>query len=114
MASLAFPLSIDAVTPSQKATLGEAMPGVSDHLLLPHMPLRLFQEDLLHDLPRHRGEAHQPVVPWVLLSPFLKNASDMFTFFQSPGTSLHDSHYFLNMMESGLAIKFLETMQFKG
>lgn len=37
---------------------GEAMLTVSDHPLIPHV----FQEDLFHDHPRHRGEAHQPVV----------------------------------------------------
>ena len=56
---------------------------------------------LLHDLPRHRQEAHQPVVPLVYLSPFLENVCDV-PFFQSLGT-LPDSHDFSNMMESGFA-----------
>lgn len=33
-----------------------------------------------HDLPRHRGEAHQPVVPWVFLSLFLEYESDVSLF----------------------------------
>jgi len=44
-------------------------------------------------------EAHQPVVPRVILYPFLKNG---FPFFQSSGTS-PDSHDFSNMMKSGSA-----------
>jgi len=50
---------------------------------------------------RHRGEAYQPVVPRVFLSPFLKMGV-MFPFFQLLGTS-PDSYDFSNMMESGLA-----------
>ena len=37
----------------------------------------VIQENLFHDLPRYRGETHQPVVPWDLLSPFLINGNDM-------------------------------------
>jgi len=33
-----------------------------------------------HDLPRHRGDAHQPVVPWVFLSLFLEYESDVSLF----------------------------------
>lgn len=37
------------------------------------MPWHIFQEDLLHNLPRHRDEAHCSILPWVFLSPFLEN-----------------------------------------
>ena len=50
---------------------------------------------MLHDLPRHRCEAHRPVVPWTFLSPFLKNSSAIFLF-QTLG------HHLLGMMESVL------------
>ena len=43
---------------------------VSDHILIPHVMKHVIQEDLFH-------ESHQPVVPWVLLVPFLTNGSDM-------------------------------------
>jgi len=42
-------------------------------MLIPHVIKYVIQEDLFHDLPRLRGEAHWPVVPWVLLPPFLVN-----------------------------------------
>lgn len=63
--------------------------------------VHLFQEDLLHDLPSHRHEAHQAVVARPSFLPFL-NMGMMFLFFQSPGTS-PDSYDFSDMMESGLA-----------
>ena len=53
------------------------MLAVSDHTLIPHVIKHVTQEDLLLDLPRHRGETHWPVVPRVLLAPFLVNESDM-------------------------------------
>ena len=53
------------------------MLAVSDHMLIPHVIKQVVQEDLFHDLPRHRGETHRPIVPEVLLSPFLVNGSDM-------------------------------------
>ena len=52
-----------------QSTLGETMLAVSDHLIS-HVPQYLFQEDLLHDLPKHRVEAHRSVVPQVFLSTF--------------------------------------------
>ena len=53
------------------------MLAVSDHTLIPHVIEHVIQEDLFHNLPRHRGETHWPVVPWVLLAPFLVNGSDV-------------------------------------
>ena len=49
------------------------MLAVSDHMLIPHVIEHVIQEDLFHDLPRYRGETHQPVVPSVLFAPFLIN-----------------------------------------
>ena len=43
------------------------MLAVSDHMLIPHVIEHVIQEDLFHDLPRHRGETHQPVVYHVRL-----------------------------------------------
>ena len=48
-----------------------------------------------------RCEAHWPVVPWVFLSPFLKNGSDV-SLFSVTGNLVSDSHDLWNMMESGL------------
>ena len=55
----------------------EALLAVSDHTLIPHVIEHVVQEDLFHDLPRHRGETHLPVVPRILLAPFLVNESDI-------------------------------------
>ena len=108
MTSLAFSPSTDATTPSQRATrligqarsaLGEATLAVSDRLLGSCVPYRGKQEDRLHDHPRHRGEARQPLGPWVVLSPLLR-IGVMFPFLQSPGIS-PNCHGFSNMMESG-------------
>ena len=57
--------------------LGEAVLAVSDHMLIPHVIEHVIQEDLFHDLSRRRGETHRPVVPQVLLAPFLVNGSDV-------------------------------------
>lgn len=35
-----------------------------------------FQKNFLHHLPRHQGEAHQSVVPWILLA-FLEDKIDI-------------------------------------
>ena len=53
------------------------MLAVSDHTLIPHVIEHVIQEYLFHDLPRHIGETHRPVVPRVLLVPFLVNGSDI-------------------------------------
>lgn len=56
-----------------QSALAEAVLAVSDHLLVWRVPYRSFQEDLLHDLPRHSCGAHQlPISPSL---PFLKNGS---------------------------------------
>ena len=68
--------------------LGEALLALSDHLFVLHVPWHCFQKDLFHDLAKHRSEAHQSVLPQVLLSTPFKNGV-MFPFFQSPGTSLN-------------------------
>ena len=51
----------------------EAMLAVSDHTLIPHVIKHVIQDDLFHDLPRHRGKTHQPVhqFPGSSLLPFL-------------------------------------------
>ena len=49
---------------------GEAVLAVLDHTLIPHVIKHVIQENLFHDLPRHRGEAHWPGVLHVLLVPF--------------------------------------------
>jgi len=51
--------------------------AASDHTLIPHVIKHVIQEDMFHDFPRYRGETHQPVVPQVLLAPFLINGSDV-------------------------------------
>ena len=53
------------------------MLAVSDHTLIPHVIKHVIQKDLFHDLPRHRGDTHRPVVPPVLLAPLLVNGSDV-------------------------------------
>jgi len=63
----------------------EAVLAVSDHLLVSHMPSCIFQKDLIHDLHRHEGKAHWPVVPQIFLSPFLKNRSDISLFLITMG-----------------------------
>jgi len=63
-----------------KSALGEAMLAVLGHLFILYVPLQGNQEDLLPDLPRHRSEVHRPVVPQVILFPFLKNGSNISLF----------------------------------
>ena len=53
------------------------MLAVSDHTPFPHVIKHVIQDDLFHDLSRHRGETHRPVVPGVLLAPLLVNGSDV-------------------------------------
>jgi len=65
-----------------RSALGEAVLAVSDHTFIPHVIKHVIQEVLYHDLPRHRGETHQPVVPRVLLAPFYINGVTQ-PFFQS-------------------------------
>lgn len=43
----------------------------------PSSAITSFHKDLFHDIPRHRGDVHQSVVPQVFLSIFLKNRSDI-------------------------------------
>lgn len=77
---LQFPLSTSSVTPSQKAIkfvlqfalVKEAMLSATNHLFAFHEPQHSFQEGLLHDLSRHRGETEWPVVPWIFLFQFLE------------------------------------------
>jgi len=57
--------------------LGEAMLAIPNHLLVIHAPYHCFQEDLLHDFARHRGEDDWPVVPGVFLFPLFKNGGDV-------------------------------------
>ena len=58
-----------------QSALGGAMLALLDHLIS-HMLYHLFQEDPLHDLPRHKGETHRPVVPRVFLSPLMWEYSE--------------------------------------
>lgn len=65
LTSVALPLSTDAVTPSQEASrlIRHDQPSVRLCWLslitsTSRMLLNLFQEDLLHNLPRRRREAH--------------------------------------------------------
>lgn len=45
--------------------LYKAMLSLTSHLFVFHVPLKSFQEDLLHDLVRHRGETDRLAVPQV-------------------------------------------------
>ena len=63
-----------------QSALGKAMLAVLGHLFILYVPLQGNQEDLLPDLPRHRSEVHWPVVPQVILFPFLKNGSNISLF----------------------------------
>ena len=38
-----------------------------DPPVVPHMPHDLPQDNLLHNLPQHRGQANRPIVPQILL-----------------------------------------------
>ena len=53
------------------------MPVVSFHLPIFHVPSQSFQEDLLHNLLWHRGEAGSSAVPQVILRTLLKNGRDL-------------------------------------
>ena len=50
--------------------LGAATLAVPNLLPVPHVPQHRSQEDLLHELPRHGGEAGRSAVPRVLLLTF--------------------------------------------
>ena len=63
MIIVVLPLSIDAVTPSEKAT----------RLVKQDLPWHSFQEDLLRYLPWHRGETDRSVVLGVILFSLLEN-----------------------------------------
>lgn len=45
---------------------------VLDHLLVLNMTHSCFHEDMLHDLPRHRGEVYQSAIPQVFQIVSLK------------------------------------------
>lgn len=102
--------------------------GVLDRFFILCMPQHSFQDDLLHDLPRHRREAHWPGVPWVFLFSFLKNRSDVYffpstrdftwqprlfkydvewfvshisQFLQHPGVHIIQSHRFVHIQTNG-------------
>jgi len=86
IASVALPLSIDAVTPTWKdiRLVRHGLPLVKSCWLTWitssfHVCLN-FQEDLVRDFPRHRGEANQPVIPQVVRSPFFKDGNDVSLF----------------------------------
>ena len=46
---------------------------VTNYLLTFHVPEHSFQEDLLHDLSKDRGETDWSLVLWVFLFPLFKN-----------------------------------------
>ena len=98
--SVALSLSTDTVRPSQKATrLVRQNLVITYHLPIFHAPQHSFQEDLLHDLALHRGEAEKLIVSWVILSTVLVTL----TFFQSPGIS-PDYHDFSNIIKNVLML----------
>ena len=80
MTSVALPLSTNVVTLIVKGhqicqasfALSEATLAVTNHLIF-HVPWHSFQEDLLYDLARHRGETDGPVVPRVFPFTVFKN-----------------------------------------
>ena len=83
-----------------------------------------LQEDLLHDLARHRCDTEWPVVPWILLCCFCFGLVCLFVFpffkmgvifplFQSVGTS-PDCHDLWNMMDSGLATSSTSSLRIHG
>ena len=49
------------------------MLAVTNHLLVLHGPKHPFQENLVQDFARHRGETDWSVVPWVIHFPLLEN-----------------------------------------
>jgi len=59
------------------SAFGEAFLAVQYHLPVFHAPWHSFQENLIPDLPQHRGEADMLVVSWVILSTLLKNEYDI-------------------------------------
>lgn len=50
--------------------LSEAMLVAINALMIFHVPLHNFQEDVLHDLAGHLGETNWYVVPWVMFPVF--------------------------------------------
>ena len=77
--------------------LSEAMLAVINQLLIFHVLSHSFQEDLLHDLARHRDETDWPVVPQVLLFTLVYNGDYVFPF---PVTG-----NFTGLLEGGRYIK---------
>ena len=58
--------------------VGQAGPALREPMLArpdppvdPHVPRDLPQDNLLHNLPRHRGQANRPVVPRILPAALL-------------------------------------------
>lgn len=54
----------------------------TNHLFIFHVPYQSFQENLLHNLSRNRGETYWPVVPQGFLFSFFK-IQVIFTLFKS-------------------------------
>jgi len=70
-----------------QSVLSEAKLTFSFHLLVLHETYYKFQKNLLHDLPRHRGQCQQPAVSRSSSLPFLKMGK-MFHFFSHWGVCL--------------------------
>jgi len=64
--------------------LDTSMLAVPNYLPVRHEPRNGFYENLLHNIPRERGEADQSLASWILLLAFLLKTS-MSAFFQSSG-----------------------------
>lgn len=62
------------------------MLAVSNHLIF-YVPWHSFQENLLHDVARHRGETDQSVVPCIFFFSFCKNGRYIFPFVIESGLS---------------------------
>lgn len=59
-------------------SLHKSMLTTSSHLLVPYILQNGFQYYLLHDLPSNQSEAHQSVVPQILLLSLLEDESNIY------------------------------------
>ena len=71
-----------------------------DPLVVLHMPNECTQDELLHDLAQHQGQADRPVVPWILFLALLVdgcycNYFTTFCFVSQPGASSLNLLYYV-------------------